>query len=98
MRAELQRIREPAFCLRVWPDSMGWGDPYVWAATARLLDDDSLEVMGVTQPPTGEEMRAILDAAALLGCYRVGSLKIKPDRQWMRWHRTAPRPITICSR
>lgn len=91
MRAEFERIREPAYCLRVWPGNLGYGDPYVWAATARLIDDDSMEVMGVTVPPTGDEMRAILDAAARLGCYRVGSFKIKPDRRFMRWH---PTPIS----
>ncbi len=87
MRAEFQRIYEPAYCLRVWPDGMGYGDPYMWAATARLIDDDSMEVMGVTQPPTGEMMDAIKAAAALHGCLRVGSQKIKPDRQFWRWHR-----------
>jgi hypothetical protein len=89
MRAELQRIYEPAFCLRLWHDpSHGYGDPYQWAATARLIDDDSLEIMGVTQPPTREMMRAILRAAADLGYLRVGTRRIKPDRTFMRWHPT----------
>jgi len=88
VRAEFQRIYEPAFCLRVWPGELGYGDPYVWAATARLIDDDSMEIMGVTTPPSGDEMRAILDAAAALDVLRVGTQRIKPDRTFMRFHRT----------
>lgn len=89
MRAELQRIYEPAFCLRLWHDSAhGYGDPYQWAATARLIDDDSLEVMGVTLAPTGDELRAILAAAAAIDALRVGATRHKHDRTFTRWHRT----------
>lgn len=98
MRAEFERIRQPAYCLRVWPGELGYGDPYVWAATARLIDDDSMEVMGVTSPPSIEMMDAIRAEAALHGAVRVGSRKIKPDRQFWRWHDTInpqwyPRPL-----
>ncbi len=89
MRAEFERIRQPAFCLRVWHDPRhGYGDPYQWAATARLIDDDSMEVMGVIQLPTLEEMQAIKVAAAEMDVLQVGACRIKHDRTFMRWHRT----------
>jgi hypothetical protein len=91
VRAEFEWFPQPAGCLRLWHDDHhGYGDPFQWAATARWLDVESIEIMGVYTRPTDEMMAAIKAAAALHDAVRVGAKRIKPDRTFMRWHRVDP--------
>jgi len=85
-----QRLYLPAFCLRAYAaDAVGWGQRFHWAATAQLIDDESLEVMGVCKPVDRVLSEAIKAAAAELGVYRVGRRKVTNDgREWINWHRT----------
>lgn len=85
-----QRLYLPAFCLRAYEaEAAGWGQRYFWAATAQLIDDESLEVMGVCNPIDRDLRDAIKATAAEIGCYRVGRRKVNPNgREFFNWHRT----------
>lgn len=88
MKAEIQRIPEPAGCLRLWTNpAHGHGDPYQFTATVRWIDETSIELMGVTDSLTAAMLPAIKAAAAQVGATRIAVTRIKPDRQFTRWHR-----------
>lgn len=54
--------------VRFWVSAeAGYGDPYDWVATVRWVDPDTVEIVGITKPPTPDAWRAVKLALAEQG-------------------------------
>lgn len=53
--------------IRCGPEHPRHGDPYVWCATLRWLDPQTVEVAGVDRPPTHHQWREVMAAVRALG-------------------------------
>lgn len=63
--------------VRVWPTGKRYGDPYLWCATIRVIDLETVEIMGAMTAPELSEWRAIQAELLRLGFKRA---------RWTRRH------------
>ena len=78
--------------IRVYADGCKHPDPYVWTATVKFINPETVEIIGAMRAPTPSEWRAIMNELArhrikLLGFCRIKNgqrrsrlLKVRPGR------------------
>jgi hypothetical protein len=74
-------IEHFAGVVRYWesPESK-YGDPYQWAASIRWINHETIEIVGITQPPTPAIWRAVKAAAAENGAKQITFVRHKDGR------------------
>jgi ABC-type glycerol-3-phosphate transport system substrate-binding protein len=66
------QIEPFAGVVRYWAKADArYGDPYQWAASVRWIDHETLEILGITQPPTPAVWRAVKAAAKQNGVKQI---------------------------
>jgi hypothetical protein len=64
----ISRIEPFAGAIRCYSDDLAkHGDPYDWAASVRWVDHVTIEIAGITSPPTPAMWRSIKEAARNMG-------------------------------
>lgn len=67
MKAHLEPL---IWVLRVFSDGNNPGDPYVWCATLKKIDEETVEILGVLVGPSLAQIRAIKTAIKAAGFSR----------------------------
>lgn len=71
-------IESFAGVIRYWDnENAQHGDPYQWAASVRWVDRETIEIAGITQPPTPTIWRAVKEAAREHGLKQVLFVRYK---------------------
>lgn len=68
-------------CVRVFDNGKDYGDSYDWCATVRILDDTTIELLGVKTAPTKEQIVAISKLFYPLGFINVQWDRKKGDKE-----------------
>ncbi len=63
--------------LRVFADGARWGDPYVWSASIRYLDKETIEFLGILRAPKPSEWRVIIEECVKLDIKKVVFYRMK---------------------
>ena len=79
------KIEHFAGVIRYWDDNEAQhGDPYQWVASIRWADSQTIEITGITQPPTKAIWVAVREEAKRQGAsvviytrYKNGKIRIK---------------------
>ena len=56
--------------IRIFDDNMEYGDPYIWSATLKFIDIETVEIVGVDKPITISMYRVIKKALIDMGVVR----------------------------
>lgn len=79
------RIEPFAGVVRFWDNEEAQhGDPYQWAASVRWVDNETIEIAGITQPPTQAIWRAVKDAAREFGAKQIVFIRYKDGQPRIR--------------
>jgi len=65
------KIEHFAGVIRYWDGAAKYGDPYQWVASIRWVDSQTIEIVGITQPPTKEIWLAVKEEARRQGASAV---------------------------
>jgi len=74
---------EPFSCVvRYWDNNDAQhGDPYQWAASVRWINIETMEICGITRPPTIAIWRAVKQAAREFGAKQIIFVRCKGDKK-----------------
>ncbi len=82
-------IEPLAGVLRVFADGDQYGEPYVWSATVRYLDAQTVEILGIQSAPQPSTWRAIIALFAAENVDKIVFQRKQPDGTWK------PRTINV---
>ncbi len=65
--------------IRVFADDAKYGDPYVWNASVRYIDDQTVEILGFMIAPKPSAWRAIVEFFSDEGIKAIVYQRKRPD-------------------